>query len=408
MDSISYKASDDFLQSRFATQLDQDVLEFIHGDPENCDEEGFNRLALRTFERQYHTNKPYQAYCRRANVSPEAITGWAEVPAVSSFAFEKLLLASLGVEKTQEMCLESRIFDLKNRSERMYLRKWDIALISAANNLWTKLLLFPDVERMKILLMVPMPKMARWMEMAIGLEQVRLKFGTSDSRFLISLAGLDIKTLVSALRGAEKTREPLALIGIAGVLMQLLNACEREGIRFSLPRGSRICDVGRERGRFGEFSNEEYFRKCKEVLGVEKDFCVGVLWTCENSTNYFDNVLKNRFLGQKRERCKEIPPWTRTTVVDTSQFKRLPMGEVGLLRHYDLTNRVLAFAVQTDMLGFETEDGFRILGRWNRKVGDASIDHSTGHPGGKAVTQVLAYLMGRKMSKVGKIYSGLK
>jgi hypothetical protein len=408
MDSISYKARDDFLQSRFATQLDQDVLEFIHGDPESCSEERFNQLALRTFERQYHTNKPYQAYCRRANVSPGAIARWAEIPAVSSFGFEKLLLASLGVEKTEETCLASRIFDLKNRSERMYLRKWDIELITAANHLWTKLFLFPDVERIKILLMVPMPKMARWMEMAVGLEQVRLKFGTSDSRFLISFAGLDIKTLVSALREAEKTQKPLALIGVAGALMQLLDACEREGIRFSLPRGSRICDVGRERGQFGEFSNEEYFRKCEQIMGVEKDLCVSVLWTCENSTNYFDNVLKNRFSGQKRDRCKEIPPWTRTTVVDTSQFKRLPRGEIGLLRHYDLTNRVLALAVQTDMLGFETEDGFEIVGRWSQRMGETGVAHSVGHPGGKAVTHVLAYLMGRKMSKVGKIYAGLK
>jgi len=68
----------------------------------------------------------------------------------------------------------------------------------------------------------------------------------------------------------------------------------------------------------------------------------------------------------------------------------------------------MAFAVQTANLGFETEDGFEIIGRWNKRMGEIGIDHSVGHPGGRVVTQMLAYLMRWRLSKIGKIYSGLK
>ena len=135
------------LESRFVRELDEGFLEFIHGDPESGDEERFKHLALKEFEFKYHTSEPYREYCKRKNVTPEAMAHWEEIPAVSSFAFEKVLLASFPTEKAEQIYLASRIVDHINRSEKTYRRKWDIELINTANNLLTKLFLFPDVER---------------------------------------------------------------------------------------------------------------------------------------------------------------------------------------------------------------------------------------------------------------------
>lgn len=395
------------LEPKFVKQLDDDVMEFIHGDPESQNEERFNELALREFELRYHISKPYTEYCKRRNLSPETITHWEDIPAVPSPEFRDFIL-SLPNKRAEQICLVSGNTIPKHGRQKIFQDKRAIELTNSANTILTRLFLFPDVEKMKILLMVPSPKMAPLMDKAIGLEKVRLKFGTPDSRFLISPLGLDIKTLLSGLRQSERTREPLALIGITGALIQFFNVCEKEGIKFSLPQGSRICDMERRRGQFGECSNEEYFRRCRDIMGIEEDFCINVLWICESSTIYFDNVLKNYLSGIKKRRCKENPPWTKTIVVDTREFKRLPKGEVGLLRHYDLTNRNLGFAVQTANLGFETEDGFDVMGIWNKKMGEVGIDHSVGHPGGKIVTHMLAYLMRCRLSKIGKVYSRLK
>lgn len=372
------------------------------------DEKRFNELALKEFERQYNVSAPYKEFCKSLNVVPETIAHWEEIPAVSSFAFKKAVIDSLPAEKAEQIYLSSGIVQLEKRKEKTYRDKWAVAMIRTGNTLLTKAYLFPDVEKMKILFMVPSPKMAPLMEMAIGMEHVRMEFGTSDSRFLISFFGLDIKTLLKSLKQAEKTGEPLALIGATFGLVLFLDACEKEGIRFSLPEGSRICDTGGYMGRYTGCSKEEYFKKCVQVLGIEEDCCINVLWICENSTVYFDNVLKNSFSSVKKERYKEMPPWTRTIVVDTREFKRLPKGEIGLLRHYDLTNRLAGFAVQTDNLGFETEDGFEVIGKWNKKIGKIDIDHSVWHPGGKLATKMINYVMRRKLSKVGQIHSRLK
>lgn len=390
---------DYLLKPVLAEEWDQDILEFIHRGVLNRDEKRFNELALKKFEHQYHTNKPYREYCNGKNVSPQTVTQWVQVPAVSSFAFRKTLLTSLSAQKAEQVYFNSGIVELKDRN-KLYRDKWSIESISSANALLTRLSLFPDVEKMKILLLVPSPKMAPWMEMAIGMEQLKTKFGTADSRFLVSLAGLDLKTLIRALRQAESTQEPLALIGATFGFVYFFNTCMKEGIHFKLPKGSRICDTGGYMGRYTGCSKEEYFRKCREALGLEENFCINALWICENSTVFFDNVLKNFFSGLNKERYKETPPWTRTVAVDTLEFFRLPKGRVGLLRHYDLISRKKAFAVQTNNLGFETENGFEIIGKWNKNIGKTDIDHSVPHPGGKVTTKIIDFMMRRKLSKI--------
>jgi len=366
-------------------QHDQDILEFVLQGLDHRNEKLFNDLALKQFERQYNVSAPYKEFCKS--------------PAVSSFAFKKAIIDSLPAEKAEQLYLESGIAQLKKRKEKTYRNKWAVATIRTGNALLVKTYLFPDAEKIKILFMLPSPKMAPLMEMAIGMKHVSTEFGTPDSRFLISPVGLDIKTLLRALKNAEKTGEPLALIGATFGLVLFLDACKKESIRFSLPEGSRLCDTGGYMGQYTACSKEEYSKKCKQVLGVEEDFCINVLWICENSTIYFDNVLKNFFSGVKKKRYKKPPPWARTIAVDTRQFRRLPKGEIGLLRHYDLTNRLAGFAVQTDI---------EIIGKWNKKIGGIDIDHSVCHPGGKLATKITNYVMRRKLSKVGRIYSRLK
>lgn len=131
-----------------------------------------------------------------------------------------------------------------------------------------------------------------------------------------------------------------------------------------MPPGSRICDGGGYLGTFGECSREHYLELCAKVMGVPAEFCVNTLGSGESTTNYFDNVLRNHWLGKTGiPRYKECPPWTRTIVVDPRTGRRLPKGEVGLIRHYDLVNRANLLVVQTNNLGYEIEDGFEIIGR---------------------------------------------
>lgn len=396
------------LDSKFVKKLDRDVMEFIHGDPEGQNEERFNELALREFALQYNSSKPYRDYCKRKNLSPETVNRWDEIPAVSSFAFKRILSDSFPVDEAEELYYRSGVVELEHKRGPIFPNKNTVTLTAAINSLLAKTFLFPDVERIKMLLMVPSPVMAPGMVMASGLKCLMQRFGIPDSRFLISFRGLELKALVRDLRHAERSQQPLTLIGATLVIDYFLDACKKEGIRFDLPEGSRIGDSGGYMGRYAKCTKEEFFRKCKEILGVEEDFCINALWICESSTVYFDNVLKNSFSGLTKERSKEIPRWAKVVAVDPRDFKRLPKGKVGLLRLYDLANRAMSFSVLTDKMGFETENGFEVIGKWDKNFGMADIDYSPPHPGGRAATKVMDFFMRRKLSGIGKIYSRLQ
>ncbi len=394
------------LESDFVRQLDRDVLDFVRKGRENQNGERFNELALREFELQYHTIKPYREYCKKKGASPESVSRWDQIPAVPSLAFKEFILTSFPIERAEHAYFTSGTTDPK-RKGRIYRDHGAVDLINAANGLLTREYVFPDRERMKILLMTPSPKMAPGMGMAIGLERVRTEFGTPESAYLITPLGLNVELLLKSLIEAERTGEPIALIGSSSGFIYFFKACEEEGIRFALPEGSRVCDGGGYLGQFGECSKEEYFELCSRVLGVEEHYCINVLGMGEISTNFFDNVLRDHRSGKIGERRKVIPPWTRTEVVDINTFQRLPMGETGLLKHYDLVNRAMVMAVQTDNLGFETEDGFEIIGRWKKKAGRFDAEEIKNAHGGKVMTQMINFLLKRNLKRISDIYRKL-
>lgn len=398
------------LNSSFVKQLDKDILEFVKQGVDSSDEDGFNRIALREFELQFNTNDSYKEFCSEKRVTPGSINYWLDIPAVPSEAFKDLIMTSFPLERATQMSCTGGTTNSKRRG-KIFRDKGAVELVTAANVLATRFYLFPDVEKIKILLMVPSPKMVPTMGMATGLEEARKQFGTPGSVYLISPKGLDVKALISAFKQAEESRKPVALIGATSGFIYFFNACQREKVRFSLPPGSRICDGGGYRGRFGRCSREEYYKRCEEILGIPYEYCVNTLGMGECSTNYFDNVLRDKFRGIKvSERYKVELPWTRTTVVDTETFKKLPKGEIGLLCHYDIVNRPLIFAVQTDNLGYETEKGFEIVGRAKPakgkilKVASGEPVGQVGPPG-KTARKISSYVINRQMSSQVKAYA---
>lgn len=391
------------LDSGFVKQLDGDVLEYVRKGMGNNDEARFTELARREFELQYHTVDAYREFCDRKGVSPESVEQWEQIPAVPSLAFKKFIVASFPVAVAEHAYFTSGTTD-PARKGKIYRDPAAVDLINSANGLLTRKYIFPDKERMKILLMTPSPKMAPGMGMAIGLDRVRTEFGTPESTYLITPLGLDVELLMQSLLEAEETGEPLALIGSSSGFIYFFKACEGEGISFTLPPGSRVCDGGGYLGQFGECSREEYFEKCRTVLGVEEQYCINVLGMGEISTNFFDNVLHNHLNGAAGTRYKVVPPWTRTQVVDINTLEPVPAGEVGLLKHFDLVNRSMVLAVQTDNLGYAVDEGFEIVGRWKKKAGSLEAGEIKGGHGGKIVTQLVNFLLRRNLKKIGSVY----
>ncbi|MDO8915883.1 MAG: acyl-protein synthetase [Coriobacteriia bacterium] len=334
----------------------------VDGDPEV-----FEPLALQIFAYQYENNVPYRHYCDAMGATPASVVAWADIPAYPTDAFKSEVVASFETERAVQAIMTSGT-TRPNQRGRIFRDETGQKLVYTANRVMTAAYLFPDFDegqRCRILLMSPSLEIAPTMGMAIGMDQTRQAFGTPDSTFLVGRTGVDIKRLVGGLRDSQASGVPIAMIGATSAYVYFFNACREKGMSFRLPAGSRVCDGGGYRGRFGIVTRQDYYTLVEDVLGVPADMCVNTLGLGETATNYFDTVLRERVLGRaSAPRRKVAPPWTRTQVFDIETRQALPPGRVGMLRHYDLCNLPTVIGVQSDNLGVMDEDGgFEIIGR---------------------------------------------
>jgi len=347
-------------RDRLAARIHAMIAGGIDGDPAPFDE-----LALELFAWQYARNTPYREFCDAKSLTPDAVTDWRQIPAFPTDAFKTAIVTSFPPEQAVMAQLTSGTTAIQ-RGE-IFRDATGRELVLAANRAMTAAWLFPDFalgQRCRILILAPSPEMAPSMGMAIGMEETRRHFGTSDSRFLLDFSGLDIKALIAALEQSETTGVPVAMIGSTSAFVYFFNACKARGLRFRLPAGSRIGDGGGYRGRFGELTQDDYFRLAGEVLGLPASHCVNVLGMAESATNYFDDTLRAAIRGQPSARRRVTPPWARVEVAGIDDLRPLPRGQIGLLRHYDLVNLPTVLAVQTDNLGYIDDAGnFQIVGR---------------------------------------------
>jgi hypothetical protein len=357
-------------------RLAEAVTRMIEAGPDG-DSGLFERLALEIFAFQYANNPVYRQFCDGKRITPSTVARWRDVPAFPTEAFKGNLVASFPLEEAVMGQITSG--STSEARGKVFRDELGRELVLAANRAMTGHWLFPDFAsdaRCRLLILAPSPKMAPSMGMAIGMEETRLHFGTKDSRFLLGLTGIDVPGLVRGLEEAEDSGVPVALIGSTSAFVYFFGAASKRKLSFRLPPGSRLCDGGGYRGRFGEMTRDHYYEMAADIFGVPENHCVNTLGMAESATNYFDDVLRRSVTEPQAAasagRRKVPPPWTRITAVSIEDLSPLPPGEVGLLRHYDLANLPTVLGLQTDNLGVTLEGGgFEIIGR--AKVADGKV-----------------------------------
>jgi len=330
------------------------------------------------FELHYQVNPIFREFCDAKKVKPGDVSRWQDIPMVYNDVFKTHLVASFPLEQAVMGCLTGGTTSLTQRG-RIFRDEEGKKLVFAANRTMTGAYLFPDFtdgKRCRILILAPSPELAPSMGMAIGMDQTRQAFGTPDSQFLLGRTGIDVNGLLKALREAEASGVPVALIGATSAYVYFFQACRRKKMKFRLPAGSRVCDGGGYRGRFGVVTRDDYYRMVEEVLGVPGSHCVNVLGEAETATNLFDDSLRRQVKGlPPRKRTRPVPPWSRVLAMDVATLQPLPDGEVGLLAHWDLANVPTVLAVITDNLGYTTDGG-----RGCEMVGRAKIENGKVSP----------------------------
>ena len=99
------------------------------------------------------------------------------------------------------------------------------------------------------------------------------------------------------------------------------------------------------------------------VFAIPGYFVANEYGMTELSSQFYDNVIHDRYHGRVRHRALVGPHWLRTLVLDPGSLRAVAAGEPGVLCHIDLANAGTAVAVLTEDIGRCTDDGLELIGR---------------------------------------------
>jgi hypothetical protein len=219
------------------------------------------------------------------------------------------------------------------------------------------------MARQQVVSMIPSSAEAPTSSLSQMVSWAIEEFGAVGSTYVASTSGIDYAACTDLLRASERNGTSLCLMTTTGALIHLLDHCRRNEITFRLPHGSRLMDTGGSKGAPRSLSRKGLLHACWKTLGIPGYFCVNEYGMAELSSQFYENVIRDRFGGIFSRRALVPPPWTRVRVVDPAVLEDVPPGQRGLLCLYDLANAGTALAILTEDIGRAEKDGFQLCGR---------------------------------------------
>ena len=329
-----------------------DILEFIA--QEGCTDTQFDQLALRLFAYQYNASASYRSFCQRRGATVRNVKSWNDIPAVPIDAFKAMELRCEPPTPTERVFMTSGTTRADMRGRHFHPRL-DVYNLSMTRNFAQRFM--QGVERMPMGILFPDDVAMPNSSLAHYLALAKTTFGTDDSRYFMSPAGIDLEGLWQRLAQAERLGEPYALLGASYSFVHVIDALRQAGRSFRLPAGSRILDTGGYKGQSRKLPLEAFYSALSELLGVPRHLCINMYGMTELSTQFYDDG--NAIVPS----IKSGPHWIRSRLVDPATGRTVPAGERGILAHCDLGNFNSVNTILTEDVGEPTEGGFLLLGR---------------------------------------------
>ncbi len=336
------------------TSVEAQVQDFISA-PEGKD---FHTMALAVFAHQFRLNEPYQRFCLARDCSPETVARWQDIPAVPTVAFKELDLSCGPPQKIFRTSGTTRGQEKRGRHLVPDLSLYHASALSHFDRC-----VLPDSRRLRVLALIPSPSARPDSSLTQMAEWIIAERGEQGSQFFIDETGIHLDAFVAAISQAQDEGIPVCILSITAALVAFFDWCAANATHFALPGSSRIMDTGGNKGQGRPISRNGFFQSCWKYLKVAGYYCVNEYGMTEMASQFYDNVLCNRFCQSNEPRYKMGPAWTRTLVVDPETLVEVPAGQPGILRHFDLANCGSVMAIQTDDMGYLTRAGFEITGR---------------------------------------------
>jgi len=318
----------------------------------------FAALALAVFAHQFACIPAYRAVCERRGTTPDSVSDWTRIPPVPTLAF-----------KHRDLCCAppERVFvtsgTTAGRERRGRHPMPDLRLYHAAALAGLREFVVPDVDDIRIVSLVPPAQERPESSLAQMVAWALDAFGAPGSVTCASGDRFDFDACAAALRRSEGDGAPVCIMTTTGGLMRFFDRCAASGWAFRLPHGSRLMDTGGTKGAPRVLSRHGLLHACWSTFAIPGYFVVNEYGMTELSSQFYDNVVRDRYQGRGTHRAKAGPPWMRTRVLDPGTLATVPDGALGVLCHTDLANAGTAVSVLTEDLGRVTADGLEIVGR---------------------------------------------
>ena len=243
------------------------------------------------------------------------------------------------------------------RSVHVYrdLSLYDLAARTAARHM-----LFPDREQMALVILAPNEHEAPNASLEYMLARFSEWFATTAA-WVWTKGALDLEGLVAALREAESTQTPVALLGTSFAFVHAEDGLR--GQAFELAEGSRIMQTGGYKGRSRQVDRAELLASLAERYGIPEPYIINEFGATELSSQMYETTLRESIYGGPGTRRLRVPPWVRATPVDPESLQPVEGDAVGLLRIDDCANLDSVCCIQTADLARREEDGIVVLGR---------------------------------------------
>lgn len=316
-----------------------------------------DRLLLELARYQLRAVAPYQRFAtqRLRGATPRTV---AEVPALPTDAFRFARISSRP-ESSDVLRFQSSGTTHTARSVHTLA---DPSLYDAAARAAARYALFPDHERMPLIILAPHERELPESSLSYMLTRFVEWFGSDASTHVWPLDRLEVERLAARLTSAERAGTPIALLGTSFAFVHAIDALAEQS--FALPATSRIMQTGGFKGRSREVAPDEMRRLLTRTFGVDERYVVAEYGMTELSSQLYENTLRAAALEEPvGPRALWVPGWVRASVVDPETLLPLPDGREGLIRIDDPANLDSVAFIQTADLGVLHEGELTLHGR---------------------------------------------
>jgi hypothetical protein len=296
--------------------------------------------------------------CERHGKTPASVSDWRDIPPVPTLAFKEVELCCAPPERIFLTTGTTAGVEGRGRHALPDLRLYRAAAVAGM-----KQFLFPDVADIRILSLIPSGTERPESSLAQMVSWAVEHFGAPESACFAHTGHLDLDAFAQALRQSEREGTPVCIMTTTGALIRFFDHCGAHGWTFRLPHSGRLMDTGGSKGAPRPMSAQGVLQACWNTFAIPGYFCANEYGMTEMCSQFYDNVIRDRYHGRGTHRAKAGSHWVRTLVLDPGSLREVAAGDRGLLCHFDLANSATAMAVLTEDVGRVVQDGFALIGR---------------------------------------------